>query len=344
VLILAGLLILVSASGAYRLVSSDDTKLANHQGSVVVGDEPQGYASIQAALDAAPTGGSVRIAPGTYHEYVTISRPVVLRGAGWQQTEIVPPLGDSAKGPEERDLTAPQGLDRTGPAAPQGSTNGPLRLEALGTRPTVLVKDTGDVTISDLTSGAGRLRGLMVTGKRWNDRNDVSLRRARPEDAPALAQVHVDSWREGYRGIVPDAYLQGFTVERRTERFRQSLESDSEETYLAERGGRIVGFLTIGGCRDEDIDHATTGEIWGIYLAPTDWRKGIGRFLCGQGEKMLASRGFSMAALWVLERNVQARRFYEAMGFAADGVTKEIDLGARLVAVRYSKRLHTEEG
>jgi len=117
-----------------------------------------------------------------------------------------------------------------------------------------------------------------------------------------------------------------------------------QEGFVATDRGEIVGFLTIGACRDEDVDRATTGEIWGIYLAPSYWRKGIGRFLCGQAEKMLASRGFSVATLWVLEKNVQARRFYEAMGFAADGVTKEIDLGARLVAVRYSKRLHTEEG
>jgi len=138
---------------------------------------------------------------------------------------------------------------------------------------------------------------------------NIGFRRATPEDAAALARVHVASWHKAYRGIVPDAHLQGFTVERRTERFRQSLASDSEETYLAERDNRIVGFLTIGGCRDEDVDRATTGEIWGIYLAPSYWRKGIGRFLCGQGEKMLASRGFCVATLWVLEKNVQARRF-----------------------------------
>jgi ribosomal protein S18 acetylase RimI-like enzyme len=171
----------------------------------------------------------------------------------------------------------------------------------------------------------------------------VNLRPATPADAPALAEVHVASWHGAYRGIVPESHLEGFTVKRRTERFRESLASGAEETYVAERDNQVLGFLTLGDCRDPDVDHQTTGEIWGIYLAPKHWRKGIGRFLCKQGESMLASRGRSAATLWVLAANNQARRFYEAMGFEIDGVTKQVNLGAPLAAVRYRKELKDAE-
>lgn len=167
----------------------------------------------------------------------------------------------------------------------------------------------------------------------------VHLRQATPEDAPGLARVHVASWQAAYRGTVPDLFLERFTVETRTERFRQSLAAGAEETYVAEADGQMVGLLTLGGCRDPDLDGHVTGEIWGIYLVPEHWRQGMGTMLCKEGEGMLASRGYAVAVLWVLEANEQARRFYEAMGFQADGVSKEIHLGIPLTAVRYRKEL-----
>jgi hypothetical protein len=60
---------------------------------LTVGAEGE-YGTIQAAVNAAPPGGLVRIAAGTYREQVTIDKPLVLEGAGWQRTAVViPPVG-----------------------------------------------------------------------------------------------------------------------------------------------------------------------------------------------------------------------------------------------------------
>src|SRR5512136_2512469 len=166
----------------------------------------------------------------------------------------------------------------------------------------------------------------------------MNLRRATPDDATAIARLHVDSWRSAYRGVVPDEFLDSMDPDKRARRFRESLASGSEETYLAEEKGELLGILTLGACRDADVDHAITGEIWGIYLAPQHWRKGWGRAILQRAEQMLQSRGYQRATLWVLEGNAQARRFYEAMGFEADGASKQLDLGAPLTAIRYRKR------
>ncbi len=50
--------------------------------------DPAQYPTIQAALDAAPPGAVVHVAAGTYEEPVKITKPVVLRGAGWKNTII----------------------------------------------------------------------------------------------------------------------------------------------------------------------------------------------------------------------------------------------------------------
>lgn len=167
----------------------------------------------------------------------------------------------------------------------------------------------------------------------------MKLRPATPLDALELTRAHVASWQAAYAGIVPDSFLKGFTVERRTERFRESLTRGDAETYAIEYDERIVGFLALGDCRDRDVEQQTTGEIWGIYLLPSHWRRGIGKLACEHGEAMFASRNRSIVVLWVLEANRQARGFYEAMGYKLDGGTKSVNLGTQLTAVRYRKSL-----
>ena len=165
----------------------------------------------------------------------------------------------------------------------------------------------------------------------------MNLRLAQVKDAPKLARVHVDSWQVAYRGIVPDSFLQGFTVQKREQAFAKALEAHTEETYLLEENDSAVAILTIGPSRDEDLDVTVTGELWGIYIDPNYWRRGIGGKLVLEAEKMLKARGFREIVLWVLEANQAARDFYEAQGFHLDGASKIVNLGSPLKAVRYIK-------
>ncbi|MBM3286119.1 MAG: GNAT family N-acetyltransferase [Candidatus Eisenbacteria bacterium] len=167
----------------------------------------------------------------------------------------------------------------------------------------------------------------------------MNIRRATPDDAEPLAKLHIDSWRAAYRGLVPDGHLDSLDYRLRAQRFRDSLAQNAEESYLAEQNGEILGFVTLGACRDADVDQDTSGEIWGIYLAPGHWRKGIGTSLCRYAERLLRTRGYRSALLWAFAENPQARRFYEAMGFKADGATRTLNPGAALKAVRYRREL-----
>jgi len=171
----------------------------------------------------------------------------------------------------------------------------------------------------------------------------MNIRRAQVNDAPKLAQVHVDSWQVAYRSLVPDSFLQGFTYQKRENAFRQALSANLEETYLVEDNDRAIAILTIGASRDADLDGSCTGEIWGIYIVPDHWRRGIGTRLVQEAERMLLSRGYRDIVLWVFEGNTDARRFYEAMGFCVDGAFKTLELGESLKAVRYKKSVATAQ-
>ena len=172
----------------------------------------------------------------------------------------------------------------------------------------------------------------------------IHLRPATPDDAPTMATIHIEAWRTAYRGLVPDAFLASLDHRRRSERFRSFLETDVRNSYIIELDRVPVGHLTIGPCRDGDMADHAAGEIWGIYLLPTVWRKGIGSEVCRRAEEMLSEQGFGRVALWVFEGNDAARRFYEAMGYAPDGATRTIDVGAPLSTVRYMKALRRHLG
>lgn len=167
----------------------------------------------------------------------------------------------------------------------------------------------------------------------------MSLRRAVPHDAPAIARTHVDSWRSAYRNLVRCDRLAKMDYGRGAERFRESILAGLEDVFVAEESGNVVGFLAFGDCRDSDVNSETTGEIYAMYLLPEYWRKGIGRGMCREAERILKSRAYLQATLWVLEGNKKARRFYDAMGFTADGASKVLNIGRPLKALRYTKPL-----
>ena len=67
--------------------------------------------------------------------------------------------------------------------------------------------------------------GEAYTGPRWGaigpsartGDNDsmITVRLAVPEDGPGVARVQVEGWQQHYRGLIPDAYLDGLDREIR---------------------------------------------------------------------------------------------------------------------------------
>jgi ribosomal protein S18 acetylase RimI-like enzyme len=165
----------------------------------------------------------------------------------------------------------------------------------------------------------------------------VAVRPARPEDAEGMVRVHGDAWRAAYRGIVPDAFLEGVGREPdAVERRRRWTAHPEALVLVAEDGGEVVGFA-IGG-PPRTIPPGFDAELALIYVLPGRQGGGIGRRLFGEVAAALAARGSRSLALWVLRDNAPGRAFYERLGgrFLAE---KEIEIGgARLVEVAYGWR------
>jgi ribosomal protein S18 acetylase RimI-like enzyme len=150
------------------------------------------------------------------------------------------------------------------------------------------------------------------------------VRRARIEDAPGIAAVHVRTWQAAYRGQMPDDFLDDLDVDKRTIRWREwTQQSDTWVLVVEDQDHRIAGFSSCCPSRDADAD-AKTAEIRAIYVHPEKWRNGSGRSLMSASLAHLKALGFDAVTLWVLEANASARLFYESIGFALDGAAKAV--------------------
>src|SRR3954470_2654018 len=144
----------------------------------------------------------------------------------------------------------------------------------------------------------------------------LTIRDAAPEDAAAVAAIHVTAWQAAYRGLLPDSYLDAMRPEDRAARYTfGSADPEAPETIVAVQGEVIRGFATVGRARDETGD---VGELLAMYVAPAFWRGGIGRLLLGHAHARLRELGFHEVILWLLRGNERAARFYESEGWRPD--------------------------
>src|SRR5580698_1639281 len=139
---------------------------------------------------------------------------------------------------------------------------------------------------------------------------DMLLRQAEPDDAMAVARVHVRSWQAAYRTLLPDAYLDQLRPEDRAASYDfAGLDPVRPQTIVAAAQGVIVGFATTAPSRDLELaDH---GELCALYVDPEQWGRGIGAALISAARASLLELGFRNALLWILAGNVRAERFYQ---------------------------------
>lgn len=148
----------------------------------------------------------------------------------------------------------------------------------------------------------------------------MKVREAQHEDAPAMGRVFLDSYRDAHRDHIPEEILlKGRSYEQSAESWARAIQEIAtypetrECIYVAQDdAGQILG-VAMGG--PEHSHHPLfTAEVYVLYVHPAHHRRGIGRLLLEAVAARLADHGLSSLAIRVLKPNIQARRFYEALG------------------------------
>jgi ribosomal protein S18 acetylase RimI-like enzyme len=154
---------------------------------------------------------------------------------------------------------------------------------------------------------------------------NIYYREANVADCPGVANVHVRAWRESFAEIVPQAFLDKMSVEKRALAFAERFCDESYRMYVAEVPKRgIVGFVDFGEPRERIAAYET--ELYAIYILPEFQRRGVGRRLFDLGVEALIKDGKSSMYLLALEVSPY-KSFYEKMGGRVVG-RKRIELEA----------------
>jgi ribosomal protein S18 acetylase RimI-like enzyme len=169
----------------------------------------------------------------------------------------------------------------------------------------------------------------------------LEVRSAVLDDVEALGEVHVAAWQAAYRGVMPDAYLDGLRAEDRAEWWVEVLsrpQRGADVLQVAAIDGRVRGFVLAGPARGDDA--AEHGEVFALNVHPAAWGSGVGSALLTAAQTGLEKAGFEHAVLWVVPGNMRARRFYERAGWREDAARRVEQVhGVSIEEVRYRRIL-----
>ncbi len=145
--------------------------------------------------------------------------------------------------------------------------------------------------------------------------SDVTIRRAGLDDLEQAARVRAVAWQQAFRGLLPDAMLDGFADSAWTARliaeWRELIGAGGTVWLAVDPDHQIIGVAQ--SQPDDSPDAPAPVRLSKLYLL--DRAKGTG----------LATRlldrtvGRGPAYLWVLDGNERAQAFYRKHGFEFDG-------------------------
>lgn len=151
------------------------------------------------------------------------------------------------------------------------------------------------------------------------------------EDAAEIANVHINSWREAYKGILPSAFLDDrpLAFKNRYELWKKVTVNTKQVTLVAESEEHgVVGFVNGTYGREEDLkDYA---EVWCIYLLEKYHGQKIGFNLLKAFFDAHVSLGYKKGYLWVLADNPTIN-FYEKAGGKFHGRTTDDEIAGQKV-------------
>lgn len=150
-------------------------------------------------------------------------------------------------------------------------------------------------------------------------RMSVVIRPHGIDDVEAVAKVHVETWRETYRGLMPDELLDSpDMVENRRRMWTSLLTPENRRDYssaIADQDGTVVGIALSGPSPGDE--RGSDRHLFVLYTYSAIHGSGVGQRLL-DAVVNLEER----TSLWVADPNPRARAFYRRNGFTCDGEIK----------------------
>jgi ribosomal protein S18 acetylase RimI-like enzyme len=142
-----------------------------------------------------------------------------------------------------------------------------------------------------------------------------SIRVASAADVPAVTRIHVASFRDAYKDIMPVAFLAGVSVDGSIAGWKSTFAKYPDNfTVAMSPDGAIDGFCCAGPVVDAVKNAPFEFQVYGLHVFPNCRRQGIGAALFQAAFARARRDGMSSAIVWTARDLALSRRFYEREG------------------------------
>jgi len=152
--------------------------------------------------------------------------------------------------------------------------------------------------------------------KHFESKNlDLNIKPPKLEDSKDIARIITDCWKNNYRNILPEEFLNNLSYEDRENRIRSSILGTNEKftsDIIVYKDDAVKG-VAFYGKNICDLSE-NFGEVIVLYVDINEQRKGIGAKLINWVKNELKSKGFTDMVIWCLKDNLPSIEFYKAMG------------------------------
>lgn len=160
----------------------------------------------------------------------------------------------------------------------------------------------------------------------------MTIRPARPEDAPAIAGLVTQL---GYEAAPREV----------AERLERILSRRDQRFIVAESDGRVMGWVHVEAA--ESVDTGVFAHVAGLVVDRAHRRHGVGAALMGAAEAWARQQGCPVIRLRSSSTRTPAHRFYEGLGYAnvktQYSFVKPLDAHGAAVATRLVPRVDPEK-
>jgi GNAT superfamily N-acetyltransferase len=162
----------------------------------------------------------------------------------------------------------------------------------------------------------------------------LEIRAVDISDVPTMAGIQLASALSGFAHIFP-AELPKPTQAGLEDEWRAIVTDTAQVALIGDVSGEPAGVVAFGG------GGFSPCALRKLYVTPGFQGKGVGSALHDRAIVGLRSLGCATAHLWVLERNITARRMYERKGWELRHWTRSDWPGSGILELCYTLELAT---
>ena len=180
---------------------------------------------------------------------------------------------------------------------------------------------------------------------------EVSVRPARPDDAPEIARVQAVTWRTAYRSILPLEVLDSWDEAAAAETWRTAVTAPPTPGHgvlVALERDTVVGFAAHGPAElpagERPHPAGPSSEVAALLVEPRWGRRGHGSRMLAAVVDRVVPTGVRELRMWVPEEDPVTSRFLGSAGWAAGSRTRGLEADGTTIRERRWHVLLGEDG